>query len=202
MAALARRWDQPRVKYLLAQIGSYVQDAQALLDIGCGTGYVTEALIRIGKQATAVDIRDNSLTPAVRPIVYDGVRLPFGDKSFDAALLITVLHHTPDPVHILREAKRVADQIIIVEDIYETPWQKYWTYFWDSLTNLQFIGHPHNNKTDKEWKDLFEAEGLKLLHCHYCQNVGGKYRYLGCRFQHGVYHLLVSSPKVERAKSS
>ena len=40
-------------------------------------------------------------------VVYDGGRFPFSDKSFDVSLLVTMLHHVPDPESIIREAGRV-----------------------------------------------------------------------------------------------
>jgi len=34
----------------------------------------------------------------------------------------------------------------------------------DSLMNLEFIGHPHNNRTDDEWQATFARLGLSLHH--------------------------------------
>ena len=97
-------------------------------------------------------------------MVYDGERLPFADKSFDACTIITVLHHTPDPDAILREAMRVTrKRIVIMEDIFRNPLQKQLTFFTDSLVNLEFEGHPHTNRSDAEWKETFERMGLKLV---------------------------------------
>jgi len=67
----------------------------------------------------------------------------------------------------LLEAKRVSKKIIIIEEIYTNIFNKYLTYFIDSLLNLEFIGHPHTNKTDKEWKLLFGQLGLKLTDAKY-----------------------------------
>ncbi len=52
-------------------------------------------------------------------VLCSGERLPFADSTFDVVLLLTVLHHTTDPVSIVREGARVAKRAVIVqEDMY------------------------------------------------------------------------------------
>ena len=109
-----------------------------------------------------MDVQDLSLTDQIEPVIYDGKNLPFADKSFDTVLLLTVLHHIPEAETVLKECQRVADKIIIIEDIYKNQVQKYLTYFTDSLFNFEFIGHPHSNKRDSEWRNLFADLNLEL----------------------------------------
>lgn len=78
-----------------------------------------------------------------------------------------MLHHTTNAEGLIREAKRVSDRIIIMEDIYENPFQKYITWFTDSLVNWEFFGHPHTNRTDSEWRELFEQNGLVVEKVEY-----------------------------------
>ena len=47
-----------------------------------------------------------------------------------------------------------------MEEIYENKIQKYLTYFIDNLFNLEFGGNQHTNRTDMEWKSLFQILGL------------------------------------------
>ncbi|MGH8750835.1 MAG: class I SAM-dependent methyltransferase [Burkholderiales bacterium] len=133
-----------------------------LLDIGCGPGSVCLLLKQRGHDVTALDVEDLSFTPEVKPLLYDGKKIPFENDAFDVALLLTVLHHTPDPKAILLEAKRVARKIIVIEDVYRNRLQQCLTYFFDSLFNLEFFGHPHSNKTEAQWQALFAELGLKL----------------------------------------
>jgi len=79
-------------------------------------------------------------------------------------LLLTVLHHTPNPKEILKEASRVSKRVIIIEDIYSNLVQKYLTFFTDSLVNFEFRGHPHSNKSVSEWNKLFNELNLKIIH--------------------------------------
>ncbi len=157
------QWDA-RQKF--NRISAYLKNGDRVLEVGCGPCSVCLHLRERGYDVTPLDVRDLSLTPAVRPILYDGRTMPFGDGAFDIALLLTVLHHTSDPPSVLLEAGRVARRIIVIEDVYSNRAQQILTYFMDSLVNLEFSGHPHNNMADNEWRALFAALGLKLKAAH------------------------------------
>ncbi|MEM1151979.1 MAG: class I SAM-dependent methyltransferase [Pseudomonadota bacterium] len=138
-----------------------------MIEIGSGPGSVQAVLSERGLSAYALDISDSSFDHRFQPTLYDGVRMPFEDGAFDTALLLTMLHHTPDPDVILREASRIARRLIVVEDVYRGPVQRYRTYGADSLINLEFFGHPHTNRDDGGWRETFEALGLSLIHSDY-----------------------------------
>ncbi len=156
-------WD---ARQKLARIGAGVRTGDRLLEVGCGPGSVCLLLKNRGFSVVPLDVTDSSLTPEVRPVLYDGRTMPFADGTFDVALLLTVLHHTPDPERILIEAARVARRIIVIEDIYHNRAQRYLTYVMDSLVNLEFAGHPHNNKADSEWRTLFAKLGMRIDSAH------------------------------------
>lgn len=149
------------IKY--KRIFSYLRKNDRILDIGTGNGALCKSLLENGFEVQPLDIRNNSFFKDLKPIIFDGVHIPYPDNSFDTALLITVLHHTDNPEGLLREAARVAAKIIIMEDVYTNIFQKKLTFLTDSLVNLEFFGHPHTNKTDGEWKSVFENEGLKVI---------------------------------------
>ncbi|MEO0786429.1 MAG: class I SAM-dependent methyltransferase [Pseudomonadota bacterium] len=142
----------------------FIAPADRLIEIGSGPGSVLAVLEERGLSATPLDIADSSFNDCFRPTLYDGKRMPFEDRAFDAALLLTMLHHTPDPDAILREAARIARRLIIVEDVYSGPLQRYLTYCADSLINLEVFGHPHTNRDDAGWRATFDTHGLKLIH--------------------------------------
>ncbi|QMU65548.1 MAG: methyltransferase domain-containing protein [Flavobacteriaceae bacterium] len=98
----------------------------------------------------------------MKPVIYKGGKLPFKDNEFDIVQLITVLHHIKDPEETIKEAVRVGKKIIIMEDIYTSKFQKYITFIADSINNWEFIGHPHTNKTDLGWKQVFNKNNLKI----------------------------------------
>ncbi|MHB1537391.1 MAG: class I SAM-dependent methyltransferase [Solirubrobacteraceae bacterium] len=89
------------------------------LEIGCGTGYFTLNLMRVGmiEQATCSDISSGMLQTLsgnaarlglhVRTAQADAERLPFPDESFDLVLGHAVLHHIPDLALAFSEFARV-----------------------------------------------------------------------------------------------
>jgi len=156
-----------RANYTVAELEKYLDKKDRILDIGAGTCNIEEVFREKKFNVTPVDIRNSSFVEGVNPIIYDGGRIPFDDDNFDAALIITVLHHARQNEKIVMEAQRVARKIIIIEDIYSGAIHKYLTFFMDSLVNLEFFGHPHTNRSDKEWKKLFEKIGLKLKDAQY-----------------------------------
>lgn len=97
------------------------QEAKDVLDFGCGPGH---DLVGFGhyshpKRLVGVDLSSSSLREARRRLSLHGinaelvqldpeaVELPFDDCSFDYIHSSGVLHHTPNPVMILKEFKRL-----------------------------------------------------------------------------------------------
>jgi ubiquinone/menaquinone biosynthesis C-methylase UbiE/DNA-binding transcriptional ArsR family regulator len=120
-ASAAGQWD--RLREELFGRASYLQALPGLLDphwvvgdLGCGTGQVAAALAPFVKQVVAVDRSADMLQAArrrLRDLPNVDVRrgeleaLPIPDGELDAATLLLVLHHLPDPVEALGEAARV-----------------------------------------------------------------------------------------------
>ncbi len=134
------------------------------IEIGSGPGSVLDVMRQHNYRVYGLDIRDTSFREDLRPVLYDGHTMPFHHKAFDTALLPTILHHTPDPDHIIMEAARISKRVIIIEDVYEGRVMEWLTKRFDSLMNLEFKGHPHSNRTDKDWLASFERLGLSLRH--------------------------------------
>ncbi len=136
--------------------------SDTVLDVGTGNGALCTLLQKRGVAVTALDVKDRCLFTGVSVALFNGANIPCDDKSQDYVQFITVLHHARNPEKLLSEAKRVGRTVIVMEDIYNSKWQKYLTYATDSLVNAEFLGHPHNNKTDAEWQRLFSQMGFDL----------------------------------------
>ena len=140
---------------LLLKIGDAISPDDVVLDLGAGTGNMTELLREEEYDVTPVDVTDISYIDDVKPVIYDGQQLPYADDTFDVALLVTVLHHAHHPDQVLREARRVARRVIVIEDVTRGRVHEWITKVWDSILNLEFIGHPHENDSDQGWRARF-----------------------------------------------
>jgi len=156
-----------RAKVIIKEIEKELKNGDKILDIGSGVCNIAEILLKRNFKLIPLDIKNLSFVDGINPIIYDGEKIPFKDKEFDVALIITVLHHTPKSEKILEEAKRVAKKIIVLEDIYTNFFHKHLTFFLDSLVNLEFKNCPHSNKTDEKWKSLFKKLNLNLKKAKY-----------------------------------
>ncbi len=183
-----RNWmfarQQRRADELLDSFIAHLKPGERVLDIGSGEGLLADALLRRTFDVTMVDVVDKAMLPNVAPVIYDGETLPWPDNTFDVALLITVLHHIPQPEQTLREARRVAKRVIVMEDIFRSTPEKYFTLLADSWVNWEWIGHPHSNRSDEGWRATFEMLGMRVTahdeQIHWL---------LPWRFRHGTYVL-------------
>lgn len=153
----------PRARIKYDKICSYIQKNRSGLDIGCGNGGVLYLLNKTGYQFQGVDIYDHNFFTKNIIEVYSGAELPYSDKQFEYGLLLTVLHHSKDPEFLLKEAGRVCNVLIIVEDIYTGHLNRKILFFMDSLVNFEWRGHPHTNKTEKEWEEIFSKLSFNVL---------------------------------------
>ena len=152
-----------RTKEVIGLIKKYLPPKGKIIDIGAGSCDVVSSLINDGYKVTALDIQDLSFYDDIKPVIYDGKKIPFSNNTFDVALIVYVLHHVGDVKKMLFEARRVARQVIVVEELVpDSLLGKFLLYSWDCLINLEFFRHPHSNKTDKQWREIFKSVKLKV----------------------------------------
>ncbi len=106
-------WSRPLSSRFVEAAG--VGRGQRVLDVGCGTGALTAALVeRLGAGSVAAVDPSESFIAAVRDR-HPGVdvrlaraeSMPFADATFDASLAQLVVHFMADPMIGLREIARV-----------------------------------------------------------------------------------------------
>ena len=82
-----------------------------VLDVGCGVGQVVARLADAGFEAHGVDVSEPNIQRAQKVCprcqLYDGKKLPFGDRFFDGVGALNVLEHVEQPEEFLRELVRV-----------------------------------------------------------------------------------------------
>jgi SAM-dependent methyltransferase len=106
--AHAQRTAQTQAAFLLP----HLRPGMDLLDLGCGPGTITAGLAEVVAPGKVVGVDLQPALPdgttGVTLVTADVHHLPFPDASFDAIFASTLLQHVPDPLAVLREARRVA----------------------------------------------------------------------------------------------
>ncbi len=106
-----------RVLKLSSHLSKVLPPSAKILDVGCGDGLIASLI-----QEARPDVSIQGIDVLVRPHThikvtqYDGVKIPFDDKSFDVVMFVDVLHHTDDPLLLLAEASRVASKCLVLKD--------------------------------------------------------------------------------------
>ncbi len=170
-----------RATIRINQIEPFLSNMNSILDIGSGTGIINRQLRRKGYAVTALDVAPLTIVGEINPVLYDGLNMPFGDRTFDLALLMTVLHHAENPIRVLEEAGRVARHILVIEDLHKNTLHLHYTRLIDSFLNFEFRNHPHNNKNHTSWLKTFDALGFTLKASNFKWTFWGIY--------HGIYLL-------------
>ena len=154
-----------RVWVLSRQLAKAIPGRGSVLDLGAGDGQIAMALMRLRPdlRIEGVDIvpRPRTLIPVTQ---YDGRTLPYADDSVDYVTIVDVLHHTTDPAAVLREARRVARQGVVIKDhLREGVLARQTLVFMDWFGNLgDGVPMPYHFLSRREWQDEFARSGLEL----------------------------------------
>ena len=131
-ASSAGQWDRLREelfgdRFHLAAMAAFAEADWTVGDLGCGTGQVSAAFAPFVTRVIAVDASPAMLHAAKKRLHgFDNIdlrrgdleQLPIDDGRLDAATLMLVLHHVPDPARALVEVARVlkpGGRLIVVD---------------------------------------------------------------------------------------
>jgi ArsR family transcriptional regulator len=171
-SSAAGQWDRLR-QALFGSVGhlhallAWLDPGWVVGDLGCGTGQVTEALAPFVAKVVAVDASADMLAAARHRLrghasvaFHQGSLecLPLEDDSLDAACVMLVLHHVPDPGRVLAEAARVLRPggRLLVMDMQPHEREDY----------RQTMGHVWLGFSDRQMGRLMGAAGFDRVRSH------------------------------------
>jgi len=132
-----------------AIIGELPPDTGRVLDVGCGRGWVAQALCPQGKEVISMDVSTRNAIETLKRIpesnhsalVGDVYHIPLQSDSVDAAIASEVMEHTPDPQLFLKQLLRVVrpgGKVIVT-----TPYNEKIKYHLCVHCNRPTPGHAH-----------------------------------------------------------
>jgi SAM-dependent methyltransferase len=201
-----------RARVICGQIGPYLE-GDSLLDVGCGNGLIANLVKHRFKRIQLLDVVeyvpkafDLSFVPYV-----EGQPLPINGELFDTVLLLTVLHHSSNPVELLKLAwGATKNKLVIIESVVgvhqEQPQARYdlvhssdedqvaYAAFVDWFYNRVLhdnVPVPYNFTTPEKWQSIFLENRMSL----------SRTIYLGQDIDLGPeYHILFVLDKVQRTQ--
>jgi SAM-dependent methyltransferase len=134
------------------------------VDVGCGTGAVTETILSRADPASVVGIdpsdafvgfaRERVTDPRASFAIGDGATLPLPDAAADVAVSGLVLNFVPDPVAMLAEMRRITRDGGTVA-----------IYVWDYAGEMQIMRHFWDAAIEQDETVLDKAESLRFEIC-------------------------------------
>jgi ubiquinone/menaquinone biosynthesis C-methylase UbiE len=125
--------------------------AETALDVATGGGHVARRLREAGINVVTVDP-----APGMQPdVISRGEDLPFADGSYDVVACRVAAHHFGDVEKAVSEMARVSrDRVIVVDNLFLD----------DQAEEADRVRDPTHvqNYTEKEWRELFKAAGLRI----------------------------------------
>jgi ubiquinone/menaquinone biosynthesis C-methylase UbiE len=120
--SVAKDWDAMRQRFFADEVRetafriAEIKSGKTAADLGAGTGYMTEGLLREGLTVIAVDQSREMLAQMKKKFVTssdvdfrpgDSENLPIGDESVDFVFANMYLHHVESPLKAIKEMSRI-----------------------------------------------------------------------------------------------
>jgi SAM-dependent methyltransferase len=189
-----------RVHKLCDHLVEMLPPQASVLDVGCGDGELAHLIMEqqpnIQIKGVDVLVREQTQIP-VAP--FDGQRIPYPDASFDVVMFSDVLHHTDDPLILLREAMRVARSSVVLKDhTCDGPFADLTLRFMDYVGNARHgVALPFNYWPKEKWLSAFDSLGVVIgawkkdlrLYPRWADPVFGRSLHFVARLDRGQNHL-------------
>lgn len=156
---------RPRVLEHITKLVAPLQPRR-MLDFGAGDGYFASNLSQLPgvEEVVPVDVLERKRS-IVKPVIYDGLRLPFDDASFDLVYAVDVVHHCLDPIAALDDMMRCTGRYLLLKDHnHQTALGRVVLAAMDEAGNRRFgIHSPYLYQSRWGWLTHIEQSGFRRV---------------------------------------
>ena len=155
-------------------------EREVCLDVGCGTGFVTDFELPLYTQVVALDISTNMIrvireklsdSGCLNLVMGDAENLPFRQSFADLVSISSVLHHVPRPFQVISNVSRILRKRGIIYITREPNIKKNRKYFefidHDVVHKIALLINKNNTRIYSE--GFVSADGLNydIVDIHY-----------------------------------
>lgn len=157
---------ESRIQTLARRVTPYLQEGDRVLDVGCGTGFLGRAILETPSCPSRIQIhgveRHRREHELIEVQAYDGLTIPYGEKTYDVVILADVLHHVADPERLVQECIRVSKRLLIIKDHQVKGWlARQRLVLLDWVANAPFgIQCFYRFWTAAQWTEVFRRHRL------------------------------------------
>ncbi len=154
-----------RSRILSRCLADMIPENFSVLDVGCGDGVLAQLISQarpdISLMGIEVLVRDRTHIPVNE---YEGKTIPYDNASFDGVMFVDVLHHSTDPMSLLREGLRVTRKSIVIKDhLRDGLFADLTLRVMDRIGNARHgVSLPYNYWPKRRWLEAFETLGLQI----------------------------------------
>jgi len=155
-----------RIRVLARHLADLLPRDASVLDVGSGDGLLARRVMELRPDLVirGVDVlaRSESHIPVE---LFDGVKLPFADRAFDAVTMVDVLHHAAKQERLLEEMTRVTKRVILIKDHMVRG-----AFAWRTLAFMDWVGNarhgvslPYSYWSADRWSQAYARLGLRVV---------------------------------------
>ena len=156
-----------RIRVLTRHVADLLPRDARVLDVGSGDGLLARRVMELRPDVSirGVDVLPRP-TSHIPVMMFDGVKLPFPDRSFDAVMMVDVLHHAAQQDALLAEMARVTRGVVIIKDHLVQGLLAHPTLrFMDWVGNVRHgVALPYAYWSRDRWQQAFDAARLRVTH--------------------------------------